>query len=60
MDALNSCMMIDANMTVYDREPMRHPRFGTATALIRDRFALVLGGFLGKNRPTNFCELYDT
>ena len=37
--------MVDANMTVYEREPMKTARFNTPLALIRDRFILALGGY---------------
>ena len=45
---LRDCMMIDANLTVYEREPMKNARYGAPLAMIRDRFILVLGGMTGK------------
>jgi hypothetical protein len=53
-------LMIDANMTVYEREPMKTARFCAPLAMVRDRFILALGGFTGLNRPTKVVECYDT
>ncbi len=52
--------MIDANLTVYEREPMKTARFLAPLALIRDRFILALGGNISRNSPTKVCECYDT
>ena len=43
-NALRSCLQIDANYTVYDREQMKQARYATPLALVRDRFILALGG----------------
>lgn len=45
---LQDMLMIDANMSVYEREPMKTGRFLAPLALIRDRFILALGGFTGR------------
>ena len=52
--------MVDANMSVYEREPMKTGRFQTPLALIRDRFILALGGYTGRTVATKTCECYDT
>ena len=52
--------MIDANMSVYERESMKTARFLVPLALIRDRFILALGGFTGRTVATKTCECYDT
>ena len=52
--------MIDANMTVYEREKMKTARYGAALALIRDRFILALAGMTGKTSKTQLAEAYDT
>ena len=55
-----NCLMIDANMTVYEREKMKTARYGAALALIRDRFILALAGMTGKTSKTQLAEAYDT
>lgn len=45
---LQDTLQIDANLTVYDKEPMKTGRYHTPLALIRDRFILALGGFTGR------------
>lgn len=57
---LTDMLMVDANMSVYEREPMKTGRFLTPLALIRDRFILALGGFTGRTVATKTCECYDT
>ena len=52
--------MIDANLSVYEREPMKTAKFHSPIALIRDRFVLALGGFLSRTSSTKTCEAYDT
>ena len=52
--------MVDANLTVYEREPMKTARFLAPLALIRDRFIMVLGVLISRNSPTKVCECYDT
>lgn len=42
--ALPDCSAIDANLTVYEREKMKIARYGTALALVRDRYLLALSG----------------
>ena len=46
---LSETLQIDANMTIYEKEPMKTGRFFTPLALIRDRFILALGGFTGRS-----------
>ena len=58
--AITDTLMIDANLTVYEREPMKTARFLAPLALIRDRFILALGGFTSRSSPTKVCECYDT
>lgn len=45
---LQDMLMIDANMSVYERDQMKTGRFLAPLALIRDRFILALGGFTGR------------
>lgn len=52
--------MIDANMTVYEREPMKTARYCAPLAMVRDRFILALGGFTGRSSTTKVVECYDT
>lgn len=58
--ALNDCLMIDANLAVYEREKMKIGRYGAALALVRDRFLLALSGCTGDGKKTRHCEAYDT
>jgi hypothetical protein len=44
INVLRDTLMIDANLSVYEREPMKTARFGAPLALVRDRFVLALGG----------------
>ena len=53
-------LQVDANMTVYERDPLKAARFLSPLALIRDLFVLALGGFTGRNVMTKTCECYDT
>ena len=55
-----NCLMVDANMFVYERDQMKTARFGAPLALVRDRFVLAIGGMVGRNQPTKNCEAYDT
>lgn len=57
---LHDTLQIDANLTVYDKEPMKTARFHIPLALIRDRFVLALGGFTSRQQATKTCECYDT
>lgn len=57
---LADTLMIDANMTVYEREPMKTARFLAPLALVRDRFVLALGGFTSRTSATKSAECYDT
>ena len=57
---LHDMLMIDANMSVYERDQMKTGRFLAPLALIRDRFILALGGFTSRTQPTKTCECYDT
>ena len=52
INVLKDCLMIDANLSVYEREPMKTARYGAPLALIRDRFILALGGLTGKATTT--------
>ena len=56
----NGTLQIDANLTAYEREPMKTPRFSAPLALVRDRFILALGGFVSKHSTTKLAECYDT
>lgn len=60
MTILPDCLMIDANMNVYEREPMKSARFMAPLALIRDRFILALGGFTSRTSVTKSAECYDS
>lgn len=57
---LNDCIQIDANMTAYEREPMKTARYSAPLALIKDRFVLALGGYVSKYNITKMAECYDT
>ena len=57
---IGDVVQIDANMTAYDRESMKNPRFNAPLALIKDRFILALGGFVSKYNTTKMAECYDT
>lgn len=57
---LQDCLQVDANMTVYEREPMKMARFNAPLALVRDRFLLALGGQTSRNALTKACECFDT
>jgi len=38
---------------------MKFPRCSASLALVRDRFIIVMGGLIGKNKPTALCFAYD-
>ena len=50
--AIKDTIQVDANMTAYEREPMKTARYNAPLALIRDRFILALGGFTSKYNTT--------
>ena len=56
---LSDCLLIDGNLTVYEREKMKTARFSAVLALIRDRFVLAMGGMTGKTTATHLCEAFD-
>lgn len=45
---LNDTLQLDANLNVYEREPMKTARYHSPLALIRDRFIVAMGGFIGR------------
>lgn len=58
--ATRECLMVDANLNVYQRDPMKTARYGTPLALVRDRFILAISGMTGRTTMTKSCEAYDT
>lgn len=60
LTVLPDTLQIDANMSVYEKEPMKTARFNAPLALVRDRFVMALGGFTGRQSTTKTCECYDT
>lgn len=55
-----NCLEIDPNMLVENKEPMRIARYNIPLALVKDRFIFAIGGMIGKGRPTEMCEVYDS
>jgi len=42
------CRMIDANLLVSEKAPMKSPRCSIPLALVRDRWILAIGGMIGR------------
>jgi hypothetical protein len=56
---LKNAWQIDENLVYDELASMKTGRFGTPTANLNDKFILVAGGQIGKNKFTNLCEIYD-
>lgn len=57
-----SCLHIDANMNVLEKEPMpKGPRSNLGVALLLDKFIFCIGGEdLNSRLPQSTTEIYDT
>ena len=51
---------IDSTLNVVEKTPMTTPRYCFATAVIRDRFILAIGGLVGQNKESDSCECFDS
>lgn len=47
---LPTCLQIDADLQVTEKKPMKFGRCSAALGLVRDRFIIVMGGMIGKNK----------
>ena len=47
---LTTCLQIDADLQVTEKKPMKFGRCSAALGLVRDRFIIVMGGMIGKNK----------
>lgn len=57
-----SCLQIDANMNVLEKEPMpKGSRYNLGVTLLLDKFIFCIGGEDYNNRlPLSTTEIYDT
>jgi hypothetical protein len=54
------CKMIDANLLVTEKAPLKAPRCSIPLALVRDRYIMAIGGNIGRNLPCSLVSAYDT
>ena len=53
------CFEIDGNMNMLERAPMSRGRYNVALNLISDRFIFAIGGYAGRNIPSDTVECLD-
>ena len=56
---LPTCLQIDSDLQVTEKKPMKFGRCSAALGLVRDRFIIVMGGMIGKNKPTPLVSTFD-
>ena len=56
---LSTCLQIDSNFQVTEKKPMKFGRASASLGLVRDRFIIVMGGIIGKNKTTALCTAFD-
>ena len=52
--------MIDANLFVTEKTPMKQPRCSVALGVVRDRWILAMGGLVARDKPCTLVTCYDT
>lgn len=57
-----SCLQIDVNMSVLEKEPMpKGPRYNLAVSLLIDKHIFCIGGIdAASDFSLSLCEVYDT